>query len=146
MKILPILAVVGLGLFVWNTAQLGLAAATIQVILQSVDISGLTSYKVTFLVQNVTNATLTVNSMTGTVTVNGNTLGNISTFTQVVVPPNSQMPIVVTINLSVLNLPSDVIAIINNNTGSLLFAATGYVNVSGVPAPIAFNVQENFTY
>lgn len=126
--------------------NLGIGAADVQFILGGVQIQGLTTIQVQLIVQNVSNADFKINSMSGTVTLNGNMLGNVSSFpaTPIVVKANSQVPINVTLNLSLLSVPGVVQQLLAGTNQQLNFVVTGNVNLNSLVVP--FTVQDSITY
>lgn len=83
--------------------------------------------------------------MVGNVTINGNNLGNLSSFIQVTVPANSQRPVVLHFSPSLLSLPADIKNLIDAGSATYTVEATGYINVTGIPAPISFDETDTFT-
>lgn len=138
---------IGLGAAaVWYYSQLGVAAAVVQVVFSGVTIRSLTDYTLNFMIQNVSNATIELNSMTGVVSVNGNPLGNVSEFKLVQVPPNSQAPMNIDFEVSLLSLPGDIEDIVNNKSGNnnLDFKVVGNMNVNNLVLPLT--VEQTVTY
>lgn len=96
------------------------------------------------LVQNTSNQSYTLNSIAGTVYANndGNTynIGNVSSFEQQRISPNSQSELTVEMRLALIGLVSDVINSISSGYGQdILFK--GYANVEGVQIPIVINYK-----
>lgn len=119
------------GLMLWEYFNLGVTGATMQVLLNGVSINSLTDWVVQLLVQNVSNSSLQVNSLNGTISVNGQDIGNVSDFTgTVTVPPNSQVPVNVHVTPSLISIPGTVMDIIEGGAGNLNFKVTGYANVN----------------
>lgn len=132
----------GLLLFVY-ISNLGQAIATISVIFKTVIINSPLNYTVVLTVQNITNASVTINSMTGVLNLYSNPIANLSDFTPRIVPPNNQVDIPVTVSLSLLDLPEAVQNVITNQTNKLDFTVTGNINVSGLIVP--FNLSNTIT-
>lgn len=140
------LIAVGAGaLYLFNLAQ---AANVVQVVFAGIDLSNLNNWKLTFMIQNVSNANIIVNSMSGVVNVNGVQVGNISAFPVggLTVSPNSQAPVTVTLQPSLLSLPAAVMSILNNPSGTsqIPINATGAINLGGLVLP--FNLSQNVVY
>lgn len=134
------LLVVG-GLAVYEFAQLGVAGKTVQILLDGVQINSITNFSLQLLVQNVSNANVKLNSMTGAITVNGNAIGNVSYFSPVTVASNSQQVVNVTLRPDLLSLPASIIALINNSGGNLHFVVDGNANIDGLVIP--FTVEKD---
>jgi LEA14-like dessication related protein len=144
MKIIPVLALVaGVGALIYFS-NLGVGANDLQILLNNVQIRGVTDIQITLMVQNVSNATLNIKSMTGTVTLNGSTLGNISSFQKVDVLPNSQQPITVTLNPSLIALPGIVQTLLQGSGKQLEFVVEGNVNLNSLVVP--FSVSDTINY
>jgi hypothetical protein len=129
---------------IYSISQLGLAANTINVVFQGVNFNSLTSLTANMLVQNITNASVTVNSMTGNLLMNGKQLASISDFTQRVIPPNGQVTVPVNVSLSLLSLPGDIISLTQLSGQTIDFTATGNTNVSGLILPFNLDLPVTF--
>lgn len=124
-------------------SNLGNAAGTLQYIIQSVDVRSLTNWKIVVTVQNVSSSSLMLNSMAGTLSVNGTMIGNISNFsgpTEIV--GNGQTNVVVNVNPSLLGIGSALYNLIQAGTGmtGLQFTIQGNVNVNNLVQ--AFNITQ----
>lgn len=139
------LIVVGLGaLFLFNLVNLGVAGNVLQYYIASIDLTGITSGKIVIMIQNPSNAQITVNSMAGSVMANGQTIGNISNFTGgTTIPPNEQKPITVTVLLSLIGLASDIFTALTQPNGltKIDFVLTGNANINGGEI-IPFNITQ----
>ncbi len=143
-KIIPFLALAaGVGALIYFS-NLGVGANDLQILLNNVQINGISDIKITLTIQNVSNATLNIKSMTGTVTLNGSTIGQVSSFTPVDVEPNSQQNIVVTLNPSLVSLPGVVMSLLNQTGKQLDFVVAGNVNLNNLVVP--FSVADSITY
>jgi len=131
-----LLAAGGLALIYGSRVATGVN--TVNFVLNGVDLSDITNIKLQFLVQNVSNATGVLNSLSGNITVNGNDLGNISDFNPVTIPPNSQQPINISLRPDLISLPQTIAALIQQNgsgNNDLNFEVTGNANVNGIVLP-----------
>lgn len=128
---------------IWYISNLGTAVNTITVVFKTVIVNNPLSYTVILTVQNITNATLTVNSMTGQLNLNSEPMANLSDFTKRDVPANGQVDIPVTVNVSLLDLPEAIQNIITNQSNVLNFNVAGNVNLSGLIVP--FNLNNTIT-
>lgn len=127
------------GLVLYEFQQLGTAVATVQFVFNGVQPKGLLKYTIQILVQNVSNATCQVNAMTGVVSINDNPVGNISDFQPVTVPGRGQQIVNIDLTVSVVELPSAVIDLLNNSGGNLAFNVTGNANVNGLILPFSLD-------
>lgn len=123
----------------WIT-EIGALANTVNILFQGVQFNGLTNLSVVLTVQNITNASVTVNSMTGNLLVNGNQLANLSFFNNpVTVPANGSVNIPIQVSLSLLSLPGTVQQLLSMSGTTLTFNAVGNANVSNLILP--FNLS-----
>jgi hypothetical protein len=88
-------------------------------------------------VQNVSNASFTINSFVGNLTANDKTLGTASSFIPILIGASSQTTFPVQIRLNLIGITSDIIAILNGQSGlQQTIKLQGYVNASGLVAPV----------
>jgi hypothetical protein len=99
------------------------------------------------MVQNPSNIDIQLNSMAGTVTANGTTLGNISNFQGgVTIPANAQVPVTVQVNLSLAGILSQLGSLYTALTqpqgnAAIAFVIAGNANInSGTIVP--FNIPQ----
>jgi len=90
---------------------------------------------VDLVVQNTSNITFTINSLAANVTSDGTQIGNISDFTPVVIPANSQGAVPLTLRLLPIGIVNDIISIITGGVGSRTILIKGTVNANGVQQP-----------
>lgn len=140
MKTGTLLVVGAIAFLGYEFLQLNTAGNTLQVVFQGVQVNGPLNYTLNLIVQNVSNATLALNSLAADVTINGNDLGNVSNFTAITIQPNSQTPVNVTLQPSILSIPGTVQALLANPTGSFDFKITGNMNVNSLVLPL--NVEK----
>ena len=141
MKIFPAIAV-GAGLYaLYYYSKLGLAGRDMQVVFKGFSIQGITNYTITLAVQNVSNSLIEVNSLAADVTVNGNSIGNLSTFQKTDIPANSEVNLNLKLNVSLLGLPSIIADIINNQQGVYTVVVDGNMNVNNIVVPLNVNDQ-----
>jgi LEA14-like dessication related protein len=140
MKTGTVLLVGGGGLALWYLIQLGSAVGTVQIVFQGVQLKSLTHYVVTLTVQNISNISVDVNSMTGNVFLNGNSLASISDFDKRTVPANGQVNIDCEVSPDIFGIPGAVKDLVNGGANILNFTATGNFNVNGIVLP--FNLDK----
>lgn len=136
-----LLAVAGLALY--SFAQLGTASNTAQLIFSGVTVNSPTSFTLHFVVQNISNATVKFNGLTGTVSVNGTVVGNLSTFSAVTIQPVSQQNLNVSFQPSLLGVASQVADMIRTGNQTLDFSIEGNYNIDSFVLP--FSVQNSVT-
>lgn len=141
MKAGDILILGGIGLGVWYLSRLGLASGTASVIFENIEIKSLTHLQLNLRVQNVSNASLTVNSMTGYVTLNDQDFGNVSYFPAggLVIPANGYVLVPVDLQISIMDLPANISAILNSGGTAANVAIDGFINLNGFVLPLAFD-------
>lgn len=113
----------------------GLAGAggTLQYYIQSVDFRSITSGQIVLMVQNPSGVNIRLNSMAGTVSANGATLGNISNFSGGVdIPANSQTAVAVQVNISLGSLLGQLYSVLTQPSGSnaISFVIAGNANIN----------------
>lgn len=97
--------------------------------------------KIDIGIQNPSNTGFEVRDFVGNLVANGNNIGTMSAFTPLTVAPASQVIYPVYIRLNAIGIVEDIIQLIQSQSGiSQTIALTGYVNASGIVAPI------NLTY
>jgi LEA14-like dessication related protein len=131
---LLLLAIGGYALYEFT--QFGIAANTVNVVFQGLSFNSIDSVTVNLQVQNVSNASVNVNSMTGNLLMNGNQLASLSDFTQRTVPANGEVTVPITVSLSLLSLPGDISSITQLTGQTIDFKVVGNVNVNGLVLPI----------
>jgi LEA14-like dessication related protein len=107
----------------------------LEIVFDGISFQSITSYTISIKVQNVSNATLVLNSLTGVVSINGNDLGNVSSFQTVEVAPNSEQVINIKMDLSLLGIPGLIQNVINSVRGTYTFELKGHANVNNLLLP-----------
>jgi LEA14-like dessication related protein len=87
-------------------------------------------------VQNPTNNSVTIKSITGSVNLNGKFLSDFSAFGDQKILPNSDSVIKITAKPSAFGLFSSIKSLLNTPTGNTLVEFNGTANVEGVTYPI----------
>lgn len=83
------------------------------------------------IVQNTNNVSFTINSMAASVTADGILIGNVSNFSPVQIPGNSQAAIPLTLVLMPIGIANEIIQIITGGAGRKNIKVTGGVNANG---------------
>jgi len=145
MKTGTIVLIAAGGLALYHFLGLGAAAENIQVVFNGISVNSVTNYTFQFIIQNIASTPITYNGLTGTVLLNGTTLGNISSFPNpaIQIPGPGQAPISVTMDLSLLGVAGSVASMINNPGSTLTFETKGALNVSGTIIPVPFDVKQS---
>lgn len=139
MKTTDVLLMAGVGLGVYYFQQLNVAGQTVQFVFSGVQILSVTKLQVQILVQNVSNASVTLKAITADVTINGNELGSASDFNETVIGPTSQQQINLILDLSVLSLPGTILSLINQAGNSFNFSVVGNANINSLVLPFSLN-------
>lgn len=109
----------------------------------NIDLAGINpTITVDLIVQNTSNTSFTINSFAGTVTSDGQIIGNVSNFTPVFISANSQTAIPVRLTLFPISLVDHIInAIITRNYKKVL-SVDGSLNAEGIQVPLqlAYNI------
>jgi hypothetical protein len=90
---------------------------------------------VDLVVQNTSNVEFTISSLAANVTSDGTLIGNVSNFSPVRIPTNSQGNIPLTLTLQPLGVVNDIISIITGGSGSRDILLQGSVNANGFQQP-----------
>jgi LEA14-like dessication related protein len=93
-------------------------------------------FTVSVLVQNTTSLQFVVKSIAGTVYSNGVLVGNVSMFTPVVVPANSQKKISLTVKFALIGIVQNIIDAFQTGNFSQDIVVEGYANVDNYQVPI----------
>ncbi len=135
----------GLGaLALYYFGNLGIAANVLQYYIQSVNFTGLTTGSITLVVQNPSGTSIMLNSMAGTIAVNGTYIGNISNFQGgIEIGANSQQAVTIQVILSLGSIVEGVVQALTNPTGTnpLNFVISGNANI-GFGTIVPFNITQ----
>ena len=96
---------------------------------------------VELVVQNTSNITFTISSLAANVLSDGTLIGNISDFTPVQIPGNSQGAIPLTLTLQPIGLANEIISMINGGSGSRTILIQGSVNANGMQQPLSIQYK-----
>lgn len=130
-----LLAAVGYGVIYYT--GLGVAGNDLQVVFKGFSIDSITQFTVTLTIQNVSNATIQINSLAADVTVDTSDLGNVSYFgSPITIGANSQVDIPLKLNLSLFAVPAIVKDIMNNLGNSYKISVDGNFNANNIPLPL----------
>lgn len=131
------------GLYLWNLKN---AAGNLQYYPGKITGFSLSPLMITveLVVQNTSNITFTINSLAASVTSDGTHIGNVSDFTPVLVPANSQGAVPLTLVLDPLGLVNDIISIITGGSGSRNIEVKGSVNANGMQQPFTLQYKVGF--
>jgi hypothetical protein len=140
---IALLAVGGGALYYFS--QLGVAGATVQFVLGTPQFQSLSQLIIPITVQNVSNAVINLAAMSGQVTINGNSLGNVSYFppTPTQIAPTSQQIVNFTANINLFSLPSTIQNLVNNvqGSGAYTFVIDGNANINSLVIPFSLTQQ-----
>lgn len=150
MKATTWLLLAGLAFLGYEAWQLAVGTDMLQVILQGVQINSLTNYTVTLTAQNVSDAELTINALTGNILINGNQLASISTtsvpgWQPIIIPARGQANIPINVVPNLLSLPADIQQLIQSGGQTVDFTVQGGANVSGFVIPFSLDKIVNLS-
>lgn len=148
MKTSTVLLLGGAAFLLLFYGDLGIANNVLQYYISSVDFTGITTGKIGLVIQNPSNTAILINSMAGTVSANGTTIGNISNFQGgITINPNSQQVVTVYVAVSITAVLGTLYTMLTSPTGLNLinFVLAGNVNIAGIPAPVPFNITQSVT-
>lgn len=95
-------------------------------------------------VQNTSNQSFTINSFACDVSTNGTSIGNASFFGAQVIPANSQMVLLVDVQLMALGITEEIIRAIETKNFSFPVLVRGTANVDGLVIPVMLNYKAGF--
>jgi hypothetical protein len=145
MKTLNVILFAGAGLLAYHLLGLGVAGNTAQIVFDGITVNSPLNYTLSFLIQNVSNTTLNFEGIIGVVTLNGNSVGNVSNIPSapIPIPGPGQQRINLTLDLSVLGTLSAALSEINNPGQTLNFEVKGTANINTLVLP--FDVTQSVT-
>lgn len=140
-EVLAFLAVAA-GLYLWNLQKAAGKLTFFPGNITSFDMQGLSPVLYAeLIVQNTNNVSFTINSMAASVTADGTLIGNVSNFTPVQVPGNSQAAVPLTLVLMPIGIANQIIQIITGGAGRKDIKVTGSVNANGFQEEFALDFK-----
>lgn len=139
-KILPAALVFIAGLILLNKFAKGSAASNLTFNIAGIDFSfaGLVpTMTLSIAVQNTSSQSLTINSMAGSLYINGEYAANVSSFQQLTIPANTEQVYKINLRLSITGVINSVIDIVSgksSDTANIRFAGT--VNFENLQLPV----------
>jgi LEA14-like dessication related protein len=132
------------GLLVFARASTAGAASQLNYVIDSVkvDFRGIFKVQVDVIIgiQNPTSTGFTVNSLSGNISINGYSFGNVSNFTSTYITPNSQTLYTVTLQVPTVNIPGAVLTVLQDFKGIRVdLDATVNVDSLTVPLQLTYN-------
>lgn len=97
--------------------------------------------EVSLLVQNPTNQTVTIRSLSGQVLLNNRLISNVSSFNEQTIQPNSETVIKINARPLITNFFSSINFILTSKTGNNRITITGSANIDNVSLP--FTITES---
>lgn len=133
---------IGAGALAYYLYKRGSTIASLNFVVQKVDFDVsnalLPVANVTVQVQNPTNGTLTLQSLSGNFYFNDKLGGSVSDFTPAIVGPNSATSIVLRLQSNDAQLISALLTFLNSRQGFTI-SVKAVANVSGIPIPVNLN-------
>lgn len=95
---------------------------------------------INILIQNVSNQSFDITSFVGSLTIDGTYVGDVSSFTPVIIAGSSQAYMNVKVNLSLIGIVSDLINLMNSKSGiPKKLVLSGNINVNNIVAPLSLS-------
>lgn len=136
---------VAAGVLAWFYWAKSVAVTKLQFYVQDVDADfqdGAPIIRLNIAVQNPTNEAFVIDSVVGTLTANGQPIGQVSSYAQVPIPPVHASSYPVSVRISLVGMALSVYNLISQGIGtSQNIGFTGAINASGIVAPVDFNVK-----
>lgn len=130
------------GLYLWNLSKAAGSLVYYPGNITGFSLSGFSPVVTAdLIVQNTSNISFTITSLAGNVTTNGTQVGNISNFTPIIIPANSQGAIPLTLTLQPIGAANEIIAIITGGVGSRDIKIDGSINANGIQQPLALSYK-----
>ena len=140
MKLLPTIALFGIGIYVLSKLSTAGVASRLNLFISnySFSLQGITPIiQLQVTAQNVTNDSLQFNALTANAYLNGTLIGNVSGFVPVTINPLAQVYIPLTVIVNATALISDVVSILSGSAGfAAQLEAKGTANVSNLLLPV----------
>jgi LEA14-like dessication related protein len=140
LKPLETILIGGAAVLVYSLFRKGAAAGSLNFLpfgIKDIKFQGVTPVLTMQLaVQNTSNQDFSLNSFAGSLFSNGTYIGNVSTFAEMIIPPNSQTILEVKIRLSILQIVNNIIADIERGTFKEVLTLKAYANVDNLQVPI----------
>lgn len=140
MKLLPKLALIGVGGFVLVKLISANIINRLNFIVTGIQLGfvGTTpTVTLSIAIQNPTGSSFTINSIVGNVFLNGSFIGNVSSFVTTAIPPNGQVTLPVTVLLNISQVISDIIHVIDGSAGiQALIELQATANIDNLAFPL----------
>jgi len=105
--------------------------------LRNIELDGITPVATFGLViQNPSSQRFVVKSLAGNLTANGFRIGNVSSFTPIVINANSQVVYLLTVRLSLIGVVQDIINAFNGNGVQQTVRFNAWINVDNYSVPV----------
>lgn len=131
----------GLGIYLLSRVSLG---KKLNFVFQSITTGGTflqPTIDLTIAVQNPTNQTATIRSISGQVLLNNKFVSNISSFNQQTIQPNSESFLTIKARPSLIGVFTTIKNVLTNKTGNNVFTINGNANVDNVSLP--FSIEQS---
>ncbi len=124
------------GAFLFSKVATASAATRLNIILGKVAIAN-GALQLTLIAQNPTPISYTVDSIVGTLAVNGSSIANVSSFVPVLVKRNSEVPVYVTVRITLLDVLTNIDDMLTGlSTRVVVFNLRGTVNIDSIVVPL----------
>lgn len=132
-----LLIAAGLGIWAFTQAR---AAGNLQYFpgnITDLSLSGINpTLQAQLIIQNTSNVQFEIRSLSASVLSNDTLIGNVSSFTATVIPPNSQIIYPLTIQLLTISIIDDIINAINTGSIRREIVLNGSLNANGQQVPL----------
>jgi LEA14-like dessication related protein len=129
-----------IGLLAYLSLKKAAAAKNFTFLLKGLSISKFPKIEVIIGIQNPSNDRFTIESITGEVSINGKTVGNINSFQKIIIAPNQATLMRIELIPSFFGIGQTIMQMIKKRAkGSLLVNLKGVANMAGIQIPLNVN-------
>lgn len=129
------------GLFIYSLVKKAAAGQKINTFFKGIKVlkpSGFALPKIQaiFLLQNPSSQQIEINSLVGSLAVNGKFLSNLTNFKKIIVPGNSQVELPITVSTGLLDAVTTIVALLKDKSKNVTASFDGNVNAENFVIPI----------
>lgn len=133
------------GLYVYSLFSKAGAGKNIEVVFKTIKVlkpSGISlpTIQAIFSLQNPSSQSITINSLVGSLSVNGKYLANLTSFQKLTIPKNGQIDLPININAGLIDVIKTVVSLLKSKS-TITANFDGNVNAEGFVIPVKQNIS-----